>query len=257
MSEPKISISLPSIYEGPCIRTLKNLRDAIRSTYEVILVSPFPPPAEFAKTTTWIEEKRGTGDGCNAGHAQAFEHMRGEYVMAWVDDHLVTAGFDCLAIQDLNDMATDKPFLLGLRHIEPRHVGTEFGIYYPYFPFARRADMEEIGWYDPQYKKGFADGDLAFRVWSMGGSCAWSNQGLVCVTPDDDRKAGVIYDESDYTLFVKRWGPKYGKGWDTKTLRGFNMDVVPENMLKEVKDNAIFQNDPGFRERAIERGWRP
>lgn len=183
--------------------------------------------------------------------------MRGEYVMAWVDDHLVSDGFSALAIQDYEAMAGDKPFLLGLRHIEPRHVGTEFGIYYPYFPFARRADMEKIGWYDPQYKKGFADGDLAFRVWNAGGSCAWSNTGLVCVTLDDDRKEGVIYDESDYTLFVKRWGPRYGKDWDTKTLRGFNMDVVPENMPKEVKGNSIFRNDPGFRERALERGWRP
>jgi len=264
MPKPKLSISLPSIYEPACIRTLKNLRDATRCDYEVIMISPFAPPKEYADKVVWIEEKKGTGTGCNAGHAKAFEHMTGDYVMAWVDDHILVDGFCALAVPEFEEREKafqaknpSKPFMLGLRHVWPRHVGTQFGIYYPYFPMMRRETLKTIGWYDPLYKKDFADGDLAFRVWAAGGRCEWSSHGLICVTEDDNRKDGVIFEDSDMELFIKRWAPKLGRGWDVSTLRGFNMDVVPEKFPAFVKDNSIYENRRDYRADALASGWLP
>lgn len=246
------------------MRALKNIGDACRCDYEIILVSPFEPPKEYADKIVWIEEKPGTGNGCNAGHAQAFAHMTGEFVCAWVDDHLFCDGAFNLAIPEYEERERafhakrpDAPFVLGLRHVWPRHVGTQFGIYYPYFPLARRSALERVGWYDPQYKKGFADGDLAFRVWAAGGRCEWSSHGLICVTEDDSRKEGVIFEPEDMELFIKRWAPEHGRGWNTDDLRGFNMDVVPENFPAFVKDNSIYVNKPTYRDQALEGGWRP
>jgi hypothetical protein len=261
---PRLSISLPSIYEKACIRALKNLRDATVGSYEVILVSPFPPPKDCDENVIWIEEKEGTGNGCNAGHAAAWKAMRGEYVMPWVDDHFVVDGFDVLAIDNYNEReavfakrSKTVPFLLGLRHNWPFHVGTQFGMYYPYFPFARRSRLADIGWFDPIYEKGFADGDLAMRVWDSGGRCEWSDLGLVTVhMEDDNRKAGVMFSPSDLDTFVERWAPKYGKGWNTSDLRGFNIDIEPDHFPALVENNTITQNDPKFREILVAGGWR-
>ena len=259
-----ISISLPSIYPELIGRTLRNIRDATRSPYEVILVSPEPAPADCAENVVWIEEPPGTGTGCNAGHAAAWAHMRGEFVTPWVDDHYYVDGWDALAVanyerreREFHKTSPDKPFALGLRHIWPHHVGTQFGIYYPYFPLVRRRYIERVGWYDPAYLKGFADGDLALRIWAGGGRCEWSDAGLIQVSMDDDnRKNGVMYAPSDMTLFVERWSPKYGAGWDTGDLRGFNIDFEPQVFPQLCDGNTAYLNEPRFREELVAGGWR-
>lgn len=252
MSTPKISISLPSLYPDCCARTLRNIRDATRNSYEVILVSPFGPPADCRENVVWVEEPAGTGTGCNAGHVAAFAAMSGEYVSAWADDHFYVDGWDIAAIENYerreSAFSLEKPFLLGLRHTWPSHVGTLFGIYYAYFPFIRRTMATKIGFYDKGYRQGFVDSDFSLRIWDAGGRCEWSERRLIVVRPDDDgRKERVYYAESDYALCVERWQSKYGQGWDTTHLRGFNCDIVPESFNGFTQGNSIFQNLPSFR----------
>lgn len=265
MPRPKLSISLPSLYPVDCERSLKNLRDATRCDFEVVLVSPFVPPEVDGIKVIWIEEPEGTGTGCNAGHARAFERMTGEYLMPWVDDHYVLDGWDAVALPSFEAREKafqtehpGKPFVLGLRHIFPHHCGSTFGIYYPYFPFSRRVTYEKIGWYDPSFLKGFADSDLAMRVWDAGGRCEWADRGLIQVDlVADSRKAGVMYDQSDINLFIERWAPKYGVGWDTTTLRGFNIDVEIAYTSELCSNNTIVYNNPEFRDIVLTKGWRP
>ncbi len=265
MTRPTVSISFPSIYSDLVGRTLRNIRDAIRVPYEVIFVSPEPPPSDCSENVTWIEEPHGTGTGCNAGHAAAWKYMTGDFVIPWVDDHLFCDGVMALAIPNYEKREAefhrdhkDKPFVLGLRHIWPHHVGTQFGIYYAYFPIVRREYIERVGWYDPAYRRGFADGDLALRIWAAGGRCEWSDNGLIQVDMvADNRKAGVMFDQADMDLFVERWAPKYGEGWATGHIRDFNIDIEPYHHQALVEGNSIYQNRPGYRDEVLAGGWRP
>ena len=254
----RITFSLPSIYPPALLRALNNIQDTTRCDYDIVLVSPFEPPPGH-RNITWIKEEPADARGCNAGHALAYRHMQGEFLLAWVDDHLLADGWDVAALRnyEARERATGaKPFVLGLRHAWPFHVGTEFGIYYPYFPLVRRQYMDQVGWYDPAYKKGFADSDLALRIWQAGGRCEWSRDIAIVVHHDDDRKAGVVFDPADMQLFLHRWAPVYGAGWRTAKLRDFNMDVVPEDFAQLVTDNTFFHNKPEFREIALRGGWR-
>lgn len=261
----KITITLPSLYPDALRRALYNVQDATRTPHEVLVVSPVPPPVTFP-STVWVRERPGMANGCNAGHARAYAaHATGDYIMPWVDDHLLADGWDVVTLRNyerrekaFHATAPGKPFCLGLRHTWPLHVGTEFGIYYPYFPFSRRKYIEQVGWFDPAYKKGFADSDLAFRFWQAGGRCEWSDHALIVVHHDDDRKAGVVFEQADMDLFVARWAPKYGAGWKTGKIRDFNMDIEPDNIpqLVDPSGRTVYQNEPAFRDRALASGWR-
>lgn len=252
-----ISIALPSIYPEACARTLCNVRDATRSRYEVILVSPFEPPRGH-RHVWWIKEEPRDATGCTAAHARAAEHFAGDYVLPWADDQIFVDGWDVATLRNygrreeaFHRSFPGKPFVLGLHHCQPRHVGTEFGIYYPYFPFLRRAYVERLGWFDPAYRKGFADSDFAMRVWSAGGRCEWQEGSQIIVHPDDGRKAGSVFAQADMELFVQRWAPLYGKGWRTRHIRDFNIDVEPESFPMLVSDNTFFVNEPSFRAKVL------
>lgn len=261
----KISITLPSLYPEALGRALANIRDATRSEHEVIVVSPEPPPPIVSQhgRLIWLLETRSTG--CNAAHMASVAKAEGEFVTAWVDDHFYADGWDVLAVQDFTEReevfhrkAPGQTFELGLRHVNPTHVGSEFGIYYPYFPFMRLADVRRVGWLTDEYRTGFADSDLAMRVWSSGGRCEWSREALIVVHADDQRKnmsmSPDILDQAhcrpdDMALFIKKWAPKYGAGWDTSYLRGFNTDLTPERFPQFVDKTgrSIFYNKPEFK----------
>jgi hypothetical protein len=260
-----ISITLPSLYPEALERALYNVNDATRGDYEVIVVSPFEPP--MIGKVKWIKETRSTG--CNAAHMAAMAAATGEFVTGWVDDHFYLDDWDEIALEEFHERealfhskSPGKPFELGLRHIDPTHVGTEFGMYYPYFPFMRVSSVKTVGWLTDEYWTGFADSDLAMRVWDAGGRCEWTSQGLLMPHGDDQRKnmgdtlaANIdVVDQAhcrpdDMSLFISKWAPKYGVGWDTSHLRGFNVDITPERFPQFMDETrrTICYNRPDFR----------
>jgi hypothetical protein len=224
-----ISITLPSVHPEALKRTLANLRAVTEGSYEVIVVSPFEPPG--LDEVVWLPEDKACGP--NIAHGFAFTLAQGEYILGWVDDHLLVEGWDTAAILNLRIAeAVDRPAMIGLRHRIENHVGTVFGHYYPYFPFARCSAMRNIGWLGVgQYRRGFADCDLGLRVWDKGGFCTWGRRCVLRCDDDvkvlPDGEAG--YEPEDLEKFLKRWGHKF-PNWPTNMVRGFNIDIIPEQL---------------------------
>lgn len=223
-----ISITLPCNRPEALHRTLANIQDTMRGWVEVIVCSPFPFGNMVLHNGMVIHVFDEHEAGCNAGHMMAASYATGDYITAWVDDHLYVDGWDELIIKNFERFGTTcQPLCLGLKHANRRQFGTVFGKYYPYFPFMRRSDLGRVGgWISGDYKSGFADCDLAMRVWAAGGYCTSSVDDLVLVHEDDNRKGqSVNCHPQDMELFVQRWKPRFGRGWDTSHLRGFNVDV--------------------------------
>jgi hypothetical protein len=261
-----ISITLPSLYPNALDRAMRNIKDTTRSPYEVIVVSPYEP--QPYENMIWLKETKSTG--CNAAHMAAMAKVSGEFVTGWTDDHIYLDGWDEMALEDFLEREAlfhakcpGKPFELGFRHIDPTHVGTAIGIYYPYFPFMRTSAAKAMGWLTDEYQTGFADGNLAMRVWDAGGRCEWTSQGIIITHGDDQRKNmsdtthETVIDRAgnrphcrpdDMGLFTSKWASKYGIGWDTSHLRGFNKDITPERFpqfMDETK-RTIYYNRPDF-----------
>jgi hypothetical protein len=250
-----ISITLPSIYPSALARAIHSIADVTRGSHEIIVVSPF---YASGPNVVWVSEPE--RKGCSAAHSLAFQSAKGEFVTAWADDHDYVDGWDELALDDFRTREQvflksggKGPFELGLRHTTPRHLGTEFGIYYPYFPFMRTEDVKKVGgWLPSDYWGGFSDSDLALRVWSSGGRCEWSKEGLVIPHEDNFARTyvggGAVWTPADMALFLQRWAPRYGAGWDTSNLRRFNIDLIPERYPELIDDTgrSIFFNRPEF-----------
>ncbi len=226
-----ISLTLPSIHEGALRRTLDNINQTTRNFVEVVVVAPFQFEYKLRNgKVVWIKET--TPLGCNGGHEIAAKFATQKFIAPWVDDHLFINGWDFIILWGFT-LPQLGPLSVGLRHAIEPHVGTVFGKYYPYFPVMRLDDIKNIGWFSGEYKRGFADCDLAMRVWDAGGACVPSDIGVVLKHPDDARKMGDLMEgeahclPEDMALFLSRWGEKYGEGYDLSSLRGFNQDIVP------------------------------
>ena len=227
-----ISITLPSLSEQATARAVDNIGATASSPCEIIVVSPAPPHiATITPRVVWIEDQHLAG--ANAAHELGFRAATGEHVLAWVDDHALKPGWDLEALAKLAELQalSERPAAVGLRHVSGQ-IGTCFGFYYPYFPLMRRAHIEAVGgWLSREYRIGFADVDLALRVWAAGGRCAWTDQGVVEQLPDDDRKLGHLHQKAhttpdDLALFLDRWRSSLGAGWPTNHVRDFNVDKV-------------------------------
>jgi hypothetical protein len=225
----KISITLPSIYPEALERSLDNIVKATKSSeLEIIVVSPFEV---LHRNVIWLKDKK--RDGCNSAHFEASKVATGDFIAAWADDHLLIDNWDDLIIETFLQrevVINNWPFLLGQRQrVVAQHVGTVFGIYYPYFPVMRTEDIKHIGgWLSPDYKHGFGDPDLALRVWQAGGRAEWMEIPTVDVITEEDnarhRERGQVLD-SDMKIFLERWAPHYGAEYDITQLRGFNRDL--------------------------------
>jgi GT2 family glycosyltransferase len=227
-----ISITLPTRRLIALVRTLDNLLATTRNPLQVVIASTFSELEEISRyrermNLVYLIDRNRLGP--NAAHAMAFEYVTGDYVLAWVDDHLMVDGWDCEVLKHFDHRS---PLLVGVRHKSVQHVGTCFGKYYGYFPMMRRMDVEKVGgWISPDYRKGFGDVDLAMRVWHAGGHCEPSIVQAAIQHEDDMIKLGDLLEgeaqstPEDMQLFLSRWGEVFGKGWDTSHLRGFNLDV--------------------------------
>lgn len=253
-----ISITLPSLYPEALSGALANLAETTRTPYEVIIVSPFEPQ----RGTAWVADD--AMRGCAYAHAAAAKVAHGDYLVPFADDHRFVPGWDEVAVEEFEYRSRDvthsgAPFALGLRGHHSNHVGTNFGIYYPYFPMMRREHVEKVGWIGGDYQHGFGDSDLAMRVWDAGGRCEWSEAGLLFPSPDDKRKgsdeghrAEAAYTDKDLQTFLDRWAPKYGKGWTCQPgIDQFNVDLRPEHNGHLCEGNTIYANQPDFMSRVV------
>jgi hypothetical protein len=268
----RLSITLPSLYPEALAATLENIAATTRGSYEVIVVSPFEPPRIGNVDCIREAEPR----GCAAAHALAAKAAVGEYLVAFADDHEFVDGWDDVAISEHvrrrasfgNDCARiglpTLPFSLGLRGSHSGHVGTNFGIYCPYFPMMLAEDVRRVGWIGADYRAGFGDSDLAMRVWRSGGRCEWTAAGLLRPTPADkrketasDRRPAAAYTQADLELFVGRWWPHYGCEWPIGIgIDTFNTDLRPEENTALIVNNSIFCNDAAtFAERVVRMTW--
>jgi glycosyltransferase involved in cell wall biosynthesis len=244
----KVSITLPSIYPEALDRALQNIEATTRTDHEVIVVSPFRVDRS---NVVWVEEKERRG--CNFAHDMAARKATGDFITAFVDDVLYVDDWDERIISDFieREKILDGNNVLGLRFSGQRHVGTVFGIYYPYFPFMRRSNLQKFGWLGPEYRLGFGDADLGMRVWHRGGRCEFSRESVLIVTEDDRRKGETLFAPEDLVLFTSRWANVYGRDWKIAALRDFNLDVVPEDIPNALAERTIFHNRPDFREVAF------
>ncbi len=231
----KISITLPSLYPEAITRTLENLQSTTRNELEVIVVSPFKIDFNFHNggRLIWIEDRK--RDGCNSAHFEASKYITGDFIAGFADDHTFVDGWDEITIDNFMRRESEtvkRPYLLGQRQIPGEahfgHIGTVFGIYYPYFPIMRTEDMHRIGgWLSAEYKHGFGDPDLGLRVWAAGGLAEWSDIPVINVikTEDDARHNRLgQFIQNDMQRFIAKWKPHFGKDWDTSHVRGFNVD---------------------------------
>src|ERR1700676_1810419 len=132
-----ISITLPSLDQDAALRTIEMLWFRTRGPYEVLLVGQFEIDLPHV-----ISIPEGDARGCAYAHHVAAQHARGDYLLAFADDHELVDGWDEIALAEFVDRRGNFiPFALGLRGVHSGHVGTDFGMYYPYFPLMTRADV--------------------------------------------------------------------------------------------------------------------
>jgi GT2 family glycosyltransferase len=244
----KVSIILPSVFPDDVAATIKSFHETTKTVdYEIVVVSPFEVKQP---RVVWIAEKDPRGNV--AANAEAFRHVTGDFVLACADDTIMRPGWDDFAMKNFHERERDhKYFSLGL-HQSTRVINTVFGIYFPIFPFVRRATLDALGFFSDEYVAHFGDGDLALRIWDAGGRCEFSREPLVkhmnLLYRNDNATKKWTSLERDREVFARKWAPKYGRGWDTSHLRGFNIDIDAAMQLVLVRDQSIWFNDPLFKE---------
>jgi hypothetical protein len=225
----KLSITLPSLYEGSLVRTLQSIKESAGlppEQYEVIVSAPediLPlkamPDGIQIKYVPEAEPK-----GPNWAHHLCAKAAEGEFIFAMVDDHLLSPNWDLIAInryQTREQRHPNTPLNMGLRVHRTTWIGVNFGLYYPYFPFMRRDYVKSIGWLGYSYRVGFGDSDLALRVWTLGGHCEFLPHPLLWATEEDSQRKKASHTKEDFDTFLERWMIDYGANYDCRQINGF------------------------------------
>ncbi len=248
----KLSLTLPTLFPGPAARIIENVRATVRDLdYEIIVVGPFEVSGPEIR---WIREEAPRGVG--AAHTTACQSAIGDVVFPLVDDIELKAGWADAGLRELQQHERGRPYALGIGQSNGI-VGTVFGIYYPFFPMVRRSTLEAVGGFlSPRYKHHFTDSDFAFRIWSIGGACGFTERDYIERKPRDvgnSVEAAERLDASrneslkrDKDAFLGLWRARYGQGWKTDELRDFNIDVDPIFRLFVADENTIYLNHPMF-----------
>jgi hypothetical protein len=244
----KLSIILPSVFPNDVAETIRSFHETTRAVdYEIIVVSPFEVNLP---RVVWVKEETPLGNV--PANVEAFRHATGDFILAAADDIIVRPGWDDMVLRDFAERERNhKYFSIGL-HQNTRVINTVFGIYFPVFPLTRKATLDALGFFVPDYIAHFGDSDLAMRIWDAGGRCEFSREPLVehynlLTRNDGATKKGQSLDH-DREVFVRRWGGKYGQGWDTSHLRGFNLDLNVALQLTLVDEQSVWINDPRFKQ---------
>ena len=250
----KLSLTLPTLFPGPAMRVIENVRATVRDIdYEIIVVGPFEVTGPDIQ---WVREE--TPRGSAAASATAYEHSTGDVICPIADDAEFKPGWAEEGVGALVKFERGRPYAAGIGQTN-QIVGTVFGIYYPFFPMVRRSTLDAVGgFFSPRYKHHFTDADLAFRIWSVGGACGFTERDYIEIKPrdvGDSVKAAERLDASrneslrrDMDAFLGLWGARYGKGWKTDDLRDFNIDVDPIFRMFVADENTIYVNHPMFAE---------
>lgn len=239
MTNPRVSVLLPSKHSEALTRTLSNVAMTTRGSYEVILV--VPPDTEVLPWDFPRHQVNSSAEGPIATQAVAIGYATGDYVLAMADDFLLMPGWDDEAVRQHDERSNvfPGPYVLGLRH---EVVGSTFGCYYANFPFMDRKDALELGWYDATFHRGFGDCDLSMRAWARDGLCEFSQLRLLRSTPDDGRKGALVCDPEDAEEFYRRWAHKHP---------GYGCSML-DDFLRNHRVDAELQSCRTFYERASE-----
>lgn len=252
-----ISITLPSLHPETLVSCLENLDASTSGRFEVIVVSPHEPRVGLRRgTLVWIDEQPDEARGISAAHEKAFTAARGDFVLAYADDHLLETGWDNdILVEFLQREHRNSPFCLGLRETPPHDdIQVSFGRYYANFPLMRRIDAHAVGgWLCGKFQVGFSDTDLSLRVWAADGRVEWSKTRKLRPTQQNARpvKTGhALRLREDEELLLHRW-PDLAMLWtpnpdnpERHPGRDFNVGVHPGSLLFDESARSVYIPDP-------------
>jgi glycosyltransferase involved in cell wall biosynthesis len=251
----KLSVMVPTLFPDLAQQSIRQIEMCtVGIDYEIVVVSPIPL---FGPNIKWIKEDQPAGP--NAAYKTAFENASGEFVAVVGDDILVQPYWAELLLKQALDGEIRHPAGPFVCSMTSGGFGTVFGMHFPFYTFARRQMLQNLGGLvRPQlFPADWADCDLGMRVWDAGGRCEFCkgtqfrgmNRGAV---PDRPRESATL--NRDTKTFLAQWGAKYRKNFDLARVRHFLIDIHHEviqwlprpyqDMI--IHENTFCMNDAAF-----------
>lgn len=254
----ELDILLPSLRRDAALQRIREFEQTSREVdYRIILVSPF---AVNAPRVLHLEEREARG-GIHALDT-AYQHSTAPYIACWSDDASPTSL--CLARMLEFVKRHDDPFVGGFRLRDRHEVEVEqrsvYGKLYVGWLLSSRRTLDLVGgFFDPVFRRFWADADLSMRVWTNGGCAEVCPDGWVVVEhiEDDVKTDGVVkHFESDAETFLNRWHERLGAGWEKKWTAinrpvpphdpGGCFFIRPAHFLRKIRNvsRKLFRNSP-------------
>lgn len=212
-----ISMVMPTLRPSLAEQTIRRIQASTGPVdFEIVIVSPEPYSGD---RIVHVPEREANGP--IAAHRLGYAASRGDIIMCVTDDLLPEPDWlvrleGTIAAQE----ARTFPFAGGISRPKEPFFGTVYGLYYPYFPVMSRRSVEAIGgWFSDAFYRGWADPDLAMRVWHAGGRCALLPNCCAQSNPDQVRDPEEQTPEAvrnDFPAFYERWHSQYGAGFGTE-----------------------------------------